>query len=212
MRQMKRVLILCVVFIFLLSLSGCDQAQRLEALDGTWYTVRKADIDTVAEVLQKIDLYEQELALLEDMDLQYCQTVEFREDMHYAFSCDIAASKPFFRVFFQEVFQQLFEQRAALSKLYWADFEGMSQDAFYDFYAQLYMQEDFDALLDYFTGKLMVAESQIMEEGTFSFQSDTLLCTPTQGQAYKIPYQLDESGNLLLIYSNGNELYTHDIP
>lgn len=206
------------LFLFLLALTmvtclftGCDQTEQIAALKGPWYTLRSADAETAESLLLQIDLNEQELALIELPQLQYCQSVDFGSNKAYIFRFETAVSQPFFRAFFREVFQQLYEGRAELSKLYRQNFEEMSQDAFFDFYAQLYMKEDFDTMLDHFALEAGVSD-EILEYGTFFLRNDEIFCADMAGTEKTIRYRLDESGALLLTYANGTELYTHYIP
>lgn len=206
------------LFLFLLALTlvvclftGCDQQEQIAALKGPWYTLRSADADTVQSMLLQIDLNEQELALIEPPELQFCQSVEFGTNKAYMFRFETAVSQPFFRAFYREVFQRLYEGRAALSKLYRQNFEEMSQDAFFAFYAQLYMEEDFQTMLDHFALEAGVND-EILEYGTFFLRNDDIFCTDMESNEKAIRYQLDESGALLLTYANATELYTHQIP
>jgi len=211
-RIKKQILFLLALAMILCLFAGCDQTQRLEALTGSWYTVRSVDAETIESVLLQIDLYEPELALIKEPTLSYCQKAEFRADQTYTFSCDAAASQPFFRSFFLDVFQQLFEGRDALSELYGQDFQSMSQDAFFSYYAQLYMQEDFEALLDYLTADAVLIGDELMESGSFTLRSEELICTDEAGKVKAIRYLTEESGALVLTYHNGSERYTREIP
>lgn len=213
MQRLKKIFAFCMALSLIVCLfAGCDSEQRIAAMNGPWYTVRIADAEVTQALLQQIDLYEQELALLDGVQLRYCQRADFSIEKTYSFRYDRAVSLPFFRSFFRSVFARLFEGRTALNALYDRDFGQMNQDAFYEFYAQIYAQEDFDALIEYLTQDAAIPGSDALESGTFSLRGDKIRCTDAAGNTKTVGYTLLENGTLVLTYADASEEYRRAIP
>lgn len=214
MKIMKRLLALSLSLLLAVTFFGCDTTQqKIEALTGV-YTATVADTEEQAKMLvENVDFYEEEIALLDMTSLECVKLVEFQADKTYRFSFDVDGTMECVRDFYLRAFENLYEGRTALNAVYsdWGvTFDDMTNDEFQAFYAELYEQTDFEALIDAFvetsydTDKL----GEDTETGTYDIVGNRIMCTiDGETEAEGMLYNLS-GDSLKLTYSNAVENYT----
>lgn len=209
--KMKKITVLVLSLVVLAGLlCGCESTQeKMEALSGTWYRVVQDTEEQAQLLLENIDLYEEEIALVDLTGLSYVRTVEFNMDNTYRFAYDVEGCKEYVRSFYLDCFAQLYEGRMALNETYGEDFSMMGEDAFRQFYADLYEYVDFDALIDAFVENAYDYEalSEDIETGTYNIKGEKINCTVTgETEEEYLVYSI-ENDVLTLTYSDAVEAY-----
>lgn len=209
---MKRITkIVCVLLAMLMAMSAlcaCESTEdKYAALAGTWRMVEQDSEEQVMVLLEGIDLYEEEIAVVDKTTLRYAWIYEFDTAGNFRQADDIPATKDCVREFYTGMFQDLYDNRAGLGALYEQDFAAMSQDEFHLFYANLYGFETFDALIDQFVeNAYFYDEWTDYRNGTFTFDGD-LLDIQDGAKTYTLGYKI-EGDTLTISYSDGEEVYT----
>lgn len=212
MKQLKTVvtLLLLTALTFCL-LTGCEtEEDKIQKLSGTWYMTVSDSSDEATALLQSMSFYEEEIAFVDLDSLSYVQYVTLRPDKTYSFGYDIAGTKAQIRSFFTGAFDALYENRAELSALYDTDFKSMDPEQFRAYYADLYVENDFNALLNLFVEEAYAYDEMEApwETGTYSIRDSRILCTVTGNtQQEYLDYSI-ENGTLTLTYLDGTEVYT----
>ncbi len=212
MKLLKRVLFALMAAAMLLSLAACgvSESEKIAELSGVW-TMRRDDTAEQAQMLlENIDFYAEEIALVDLNSLDEVRQVEFTSDKNYSFSYDVDATKACVREFYTGVFQALYDGRDSINGLYTTPFDGMDQATFNLFYASLYSCTTFEELLDRCVENAYNWDSlaEPFETGTYSVKGDKILCTITgQSQAEALGYSIEEN-TLTLTYSNATEVYS----
>ena len=191
--------------------NGCStDAGKAEQLSGTWYTVLETPREQTIALLKNADLFPEEIALAEDIPLTYMQVLEFTADKSYRFYIAADDTLAYVHSYFEAVFDALYEGRETLNNCYGQDFGPMTQEEFQQFYARLYVVNDFDALISqlvtcaYDPAKLDMP----WECGTFTIKAGKLLCTVNgETQPESLGYLL-HGDQLTLYYGNATEIYT----
>lgn len=208
MKLWKRVMVLCLCVVLMAGvLCGCEGGK--EKLLGTWYLLNGDTQKQADYLLEIVDLFPEELELIEPESLQLVKIVEFREDNTYRFAVDSEASQKGVREFYADMFDQLYNGREALSAVYEEDLAAMSQEEFQAFYASVYGESDFDALLESMTQSAYDYEAmgEDFETGTYRVIGSKILCTIT-GQSTEESLEYELEGNVLtLVYLDGQEIY-----
>lgn len=208
--MLKRVLSLCVAAMLLVSLlAGCGSVAKLEALAGTWSTCVDEEDSYILEVLTFLELYEEEIALVETSGMQLVRVVEFHKDLTYSFRYDGEGTRATVRSYLENVFLQLYEKREKLDSLYETSFAMYSQETFLKFYATMYERETFDELLDAMVEEVYDYEAldTPYETGTYRILGDRIYCTKAgETEATYLEYTVTESA-LELVYLEGTEVY-----
>jgi len=213
MKKMHRiVLLLLIVSLVACLFAGCEtEEQKIEKLAGTWTMNVAGDEDQAMTLMENVDLYEEEIALVSSIDeLQYVYTVTFTTGKSYNFAYDGAATKEHVRDFYVDVFDQIFESRAALNEIYEMEFDSMTKEGFLQFYADLYAYDSFDTLLEEFVNNAYDYDEleEPWETGTYNIKGDRINCTITgESEAEYITYELEDDV-LTLTYTDGTEVYT----
>ena len=212
---MKRVTSI-LAFVLVIALTAClfagceSEAEKIEKLAGTWSMLADDTSDEARDLLENSDFYEEEIALADLNCLQYAQKVTFNIDKTYSFAYDVDGTKDCVREFYLNAFEAMYEGRATLSSVYEEDFESMTEEEFQQFYADLYVTDDFDALIDKLTENAYTydAMEEPWETGTYSIKGSKILCTTTgESQAESLGYEID-GNQLTLTYIDGVEVYT----
>lgn len=184
--------------------------RQIEKLAGTYVTVKQFDAVDVEDLLTDYDFYPEEIALADLDSLTMPKYVQFQEDKTYTISYDAEAFKDNVEALFRQTFAAMYNGRDQLCEVYDVDLTAMSEEAFFAFYAELYSQDSFDALIyilteDAFDYNVIAGDT---ETGTFTIEDDKILCTITgQTTAESMGYKLD-GDSLTLTYSNDTEVYT----
>lgn len=211
---MKKMKILLVVLSLVLCagvLCSCQSnEERLAELAGTW-TMRGDDSAEQAQaLLESLEFYEEEIALVDLNSLDDVMTVTFDTEGNYAFAWDAQGIQQCLDEFYRGAFDAIYEGRTTLNEVYDYDFSAVTKEEFFQLYADLYSVSDFDALIDVFVESSYDYESleEPMETGTFTIKGGDLMCTITgETEAEALGYKI-EGDTLTLIYVNGREVYT----
>lgn len=208
---MKKITALILTIVVLAGLlCGCESTQeKMEALSGTWYRVTEDTEEQAQILLENIDLYEEELALVDLTTLTYVKIVEFNMDNTYRFAYDVEGTKDCVRTFYNDCFAQIYEGRAVLNEVYGEDFSMMSEEAFQQFYAELYEYADYEALIDAFVENAYDYEAlaEDIESGTYNIKSNKINCTITGETEQEYLVYSIEDNVLTLTYSDAVEAY-----
>lgn len=206
---MKKVIALLMALVMALSLTACG-FPTMDDLCGTWEMDLQQEADTAQTLLENMEFYPEEIALIDLDSLYFVMIVEFNQDGTYRYAFDVDETKAHVREFFADAIDALYENRASLTDTYGSDITDMTQDEFEEAYAGLFSEESVDALLDYFVEYCMDYEilSEDLESGTFRLVVGTILCT-VEGAAEeeKLDFKIEED-TLTLIYVDGEEVYT----
>ncbi len=210
MKRFTRILVLLVIAALALSLCACGSDKKMELLTGTWSMATSNSEEQAMVLLEAIDLYEEEIAVVDKSAACIVKIVEFSSDKTYRFAYDVDATKVCVREFYIRVFEDLYENRASLASLYEEDITQLGEEDFYLFYAALYGVDSYDALMDKFTGNAYNYESlaENIETGTYKVVGDKILTTITgETEAESLGYKV-EGNTLTLSYTNATEVYT----
>lgn len=184
--------------------------RQIEKLAGTYVTEKQFEAEDVEDLLTDYDFYPEEIALVDLDTLTMPKYVQFLEDKTYTFYYDADAFKANVEALFRQAFAGMYAGRSQLSELYGVDMTAMTEGEFQTFYAELYSQESFDALVsvlteDAYDYSAIAADTEI---GTFTIKEEKILCTINGTTAEEsMGYKL-ENGTLTLTYSNDVEVYT----
>lgn len=213
----KTYRILCLLLVAALSISllaGCMSQEKLDetvhnALRGTWKTEVPCSDETTQALLENIDLYDEEIALLEIAGPKLVKIAAF-EDGTYRFDIDANAVRENVRAFYANAFAVLYENRTELNELYEQTFDDMSQTDFEAYYAELYGYEDVAAMLDDFADNAFDYEAMaVIETGVYTAKAkDVIYCIPNESDASEGTLQFSLGGDALnLRFSDGDEVY-----
>lgn len=204
---MKKIIACVVAVLLVASLAACN-VDYSEALVGTW-VCRVVDTDENKNVLmENMELYEEEIALV-DTTLYTAKTVTFNADMTYSFSEDVQGVKDYLKEFYEGMFQDLYEGRLSLSKCYEVDISLLPEEEFYQFYADLYMAEDYDALITKLVDNTYDYENfKITEQGSYKVSSK-MISFDAEGTENdgNVTYSVKD-GKLTIEYSDATEVYS----
>ena len=206
---MKKVMSLVLALLMLAAmLCACEsKEEKYAALAGTWQMVADDTEEQALVLLEGIDLYEEELAVVDKTTLQYVWIYEFDTAGNFRQADDIEATKECVRAFYAGVFEDLYENRDGLGELYGEDFAAMDQAAFQQFYAELYGKDTYEALLDQFVENAYKWDEWTdYRNGTFTFDGDRLEIEDG-AESYWLEYKI-EGDTLTITYSDGDEVYT----
>lgn len=207
---MKRIISVLLVALMLLSLAACD-FDYAGKLVGTWECQVEESDEQKAALMEQIELYEEEIALV-DSTLYTVKTLTFTEDGTYEFNEDPDGVKMYVRQFFKDVFKDMYEGRAGLASLtddYGVDLSQLSEDEFYAFYAELYGYATLDEMLDGFATEIYDYDSfESNDHGTFTATSKYIDFDATDDELDgSVTYKLTDS-TLTITYSDDTEIYT----
>lgn len=211
---MKKIKILALALALVLCagvLCSCQSnEERMAELAGTW-TMRSDDTAEQAQsLLETVEFYEEEIALVDLNSLDDVMCVTFDTEGNYSFAWDVAGIRQCLKEFYQGAFDALFEGRTSLNEVYDYDFSATTKEEFFQIYADMYGFADINALVDAFVESSYDYESlgEPLETGTFTIKGSDLMCTITgETEAESLGYIIDED-TLTLIYANGREVYT----
>lgn len=184
--------------------------RQIDKLAGTYVTEEQFDAADVEELLTDYDFYPEEIALVDPDGLSISKYVQFTEDKTYTFYYDVDTFKAHVEDMFRDAFADMYAGRDQLSAVYEMDMTAMTEAEFQTFYAELYSQESFDALVSVMTEdayNYSVLEDDT-EVGTFTIDDGKILCTINGTYtAESMGYELKD-GKLTLHFSNKDEVYT----
>lgn len=212
MKRVRNILVLLLIVSMTACLfAGCEsEAEKIEKLAGNWYITIDDTPEEAQALLESLDFFEEEIALVDLHALQYAQVVKFNVDKTYSFALDAEGTKECVREFMQKAFEDMYADRTSLNALYEQDFGSMSEEEFGAFYAYLYEVEDLDTLLDRVANEGYDYDTlcEPWETGTYSIEGNRILCTIT-GEITEeyLGYKIEE-GTLTLTYKDGVEVYS----
>lgn len=211
MKNFKKALVLLLVAALSMALfCGCESTEdKMAALSGTWTMVMPDTAEQAQILLDNIELYPEEIALVDLNSLEQVKSVTFDFGL-YSFGYDVDGTLDCVRDFYLRAFDAMYEGRASLSNSYEADIANMTREEFNQFYAELYSAADFDTMIDLFTDSAYDLDSlaEPFETGTYTIKGNALMCTITgESKAESLPYEI-EGNTLTLHFSNLDETYT----
>jgi len=213
MKTMKSMLTVCLVLVLALSLCGCQtNAQRTEELLGTYSITVPDSEEQILALMESIDAYDAEIALVDMNSLEYVKTLTFTESGAYSYAQDPEGVKACVEAFYEGYFEDLYEGRTMLNAAY-ADmgvaFDDMSRGEFRQFYADLYGFATYEDLLAEFVGGAYdyATLTEPMETGKFRISGSKIYMQASdEFEESQVSYELKE-GKLTIHFSDGTEVY-----
>lgn len=212
MKNFKKSLVLLLVAVMAIGLlCGCESTEeKMAALSGTWTMTIPDTAEQAQILLDNIELYPEEIALVDLNSLEQVKRVTFDMAGNYSFGYDVDGTMECVRQFYLGVFDALYEGRATLNAAYEQEFDNMSRDDFNQFYADLYNAGNYDALIDLFVENAYDADAlaEPFETGTYTIKGKFIMCTITgETEAESLGYTL-EGNTLTLLFADTQEVYT----
>ena len=163
---MKRIVALVLTMILVCAgLNGCDlDLGASDAIIGHWETVRYYTSDSMRRSMEDLDLYAEEIAMMDLSAVGFIDVFEIRDDKTYTITCDAEKSIAMVQQYFRDAFATFYQNRSELDDLYEDDLGSMTESQFQQFYADLYGQTDFDALIELFV--YSITNEEYLLEGT----------------------------------------------
>ena len=209
---MKKLIALAAALMLLCcGLYGCEsESDKIDAIAGHWETVNYYTSDSVYDSLVGLDLYEEEIALLDLSGIGLVDVIEFNTDKTYTITCNVDKSMAMVEQYFRDAFTTFYQNRDELDDCYEDDLSAMTEAEFQQFYVDLYAQESFDALIELFAS-CITDEEHLLEDtetGTYRVLGNKVWCTPEGGsEAEYIVYSV-EGDVLTLTWADGAIEYT----
>ena len=203
---MRKLLCFFLAVLILASLCGCSS----RALDGTWEYRGFYDGEAIMELFVYMDLYEEEIALMDPGAIGYVETVTFREDGTYTIACDVEQSTALAEEYYRNALEAFYENRVDLEQCYGVAFGLMDKDSFFGFYADMYGVEGFEGLVEMLTESTVDPAylAEVAENGTCRITGKRIYWTAEgQGVREYLEYTL-EGDTLILNFYDGEKAYT----
>lgn len=209
---MKRIAALFLALMMIACcFAGCDgEADKVAELTGRWETVSYYTADSVVASFEAMDLYAEEIALLDANAMGLVDVVIFNEDKTYSFTSDSAKSMALVDEYYRNAFATFYANRDQLSEVYGEDLSAMTEEAFYLFYAEMYGVEDFESLIELFVGSAedYAYLDEPVEVGTYRIVSNRIYCTiDGEAEALYITYSIN-GDSLDLVFDESTVTYT----
>ena len=202
---MRKLIGVFLTFLIIVSLCGCSR----RALEGTWEYDGFYDGEAITEMFVYMDLYEEEMALMDPGAIGYVETVTFREDGTYTISCDVERSTALAEEYYRNALDAFFENRIDLEQCYGVSFGLMDRDSFFGFYGEMYGVDGYEGLVAMFTESTVDPEylAQIAESGTYRATGRRIFWNADgQYQSEYLEYSL-EADTLVLHFFDGEKAY-----
>ena len=207
---MRKIAAVFLAAVLLGGLCGCASSSRWnEAICGTWEYVGCYDSEAILEQFVHMDLYEEEIALMDPAGIAYVESITFREDGTYTMACDAAQSMALAEEYYRGVMENFYEHREELEPCYGMSFGLMDRESFFRFYADLYGVADYDALIDMFTESTVDPEylAEGEENGAFRITARRIYCViDGEEKEQYVRYWL-ENDTLTLRFYQGDKSY-----
>ena len=207
---MKRILALVLSSLLLLSLVACDFDYQGKIV-GTWICRKLDTNETKESLMDAIDLYDEEKALVTG-PLYTAKVVCFKDDGSYYFTEDPDGVKQYVRDFYKQMFAQMYAGRASLvttSAEYGTDLSQLTEEEFYKFYADLYSYASFEALLNGLAENVYDYDNfEPYERGTYTVGSKKINFDATTDADDGVAEYKVDGDKLTITYSDGSETYT----
>ena len=211
--ERKKIIALLLACVMLVSLCGCGLlGPDLEPLYGTWTLVEYLDEDTALTMLESLDFYESEIALADLTSVGLVKYATFSEDGNYSLIYNEEESRQLMHNYFDQLITTLYEGRDALVLDYGNEIKDLTEEEFKQGYAELFGLSTYDELLAMYVENCFDYSvlQDASETGTFEggHAQDEILCkVGGVGEEEVLRFSL-ENGELHLIYSDGEEVYT----
>lgn len=221
----KLIALLLVAALTAALFAGCGTSQAVldtknaELCAGKWLTIEDDSEEQAQILLDNIDLYEEEIALVDLTTLQYGCILEYNLDGTYRQYISAEHTKSCVRDFYEDAFAAMYAGRDSLAGLYeGTDLSAMTEEEFQLFYAELYGYEDFAELISYFAENAYDYSSlENLESGTFTVEEEDSIYIVRDADAIDLQSLGDnsgsvtftiENGTLTLVYSDDTVVYT----
>lgn len=208
---MRRILALVLALLMLGCLCGCGSDEdKSDQIIGQWETVVYYDSASIEELLVTMDFYEEEIALMDTSGVGFVDVVSLNEDGTYSMYCDVNRSVALAEEYYRTAMVKFYDSRDILDEVYSAGFTSMDQEGFFNFYAGMYGQESYDALIDLFVSCTVDRDvlNDTLENGTYVTEGNRIYFTTDGGtEAEYVSYAVD-SNNLILSFDDGKIYYT----
>ncbi len=214
---MKKKLLSWLVSIVVIALLAGGRAviseiitnSRIDDLAGTWRTYeqeldREQSNDTVTQLLENWDFYQEELELAADVKLKLPIALELGESRRYSIHIDGDSFRTCVCEMFDEVLDALYDGRENLVESYGEVVMTMTRDEFRQAYAEMYELASDSELIAAFADTAYDYEevSEAVETGTYTVKGKKILFTITgESEAEYVAYQLS-GDSLTLTYSD----------
>ena len=176
---------------------------KINKLAGTYYCQYHVEAESAKKILVNNDFYDEEIALADLNSLYMPRYIEFDTDKNYSFYVDATGYRSNVMAFFRQTFDRMYDNRSQLSGLYDVDLVSMSRDDFLNFYAGLYNQTSFDALIELLATTYDYDDLGSVERGTYTVKGNDIL-TRVGGFATEESIGYKISGDTLtLTFENG---------
>lgn len=211
---MKKIIAFTLVLILLCcGLAGCEtEADKIAAIAGHWETVNYYTSDSVSESLVNLDLYEEEIAMMDPGAIGIVDVIEFNEDKTYTITCNPEKSIAMVEEYFRNAFATFYQNRDQLAGCYTDDLSAMTEAEFQQFYADLYGQTNFDALIEMFVFSITDEDHLLQgtETGTYRIVGERIYFKTTgASEEEHITYSVN-GDELTLNFANETEIYNKD--
>lgn len=220
----KLIALLLVAALSAALFAGCGTSQAVldaknaELCAGKWLTIEDDSEEQAQILLENIDLYEEEIALVDLTCLQYGCILEYNLAGTYRQYISEEHTKSCVRDFYEEAFAAMYAGRDSLAGLYEADLSAMTEEEFQLFYADLYGYETYAELITQFTDAAYdYSGMEDLESGTFTVEEEDSIYIVRDADATDLQSLGDnsgsvtftiENGTLTLVYSDATVSYT----
>lgn len=204
-------LVLAAVLVLCLCLTACSNSskEKMDALAGTYTMTYTESEEWFDELMDSIDAYDEEIALVDKSTLKAVQTVTFDAQGNYSFSDDAEGTRACVRSFYEGYFDALYAGRTTLNAKYEKTFDNMTLAEFRQFFAETYNCENYEALLTTITNNAHQYDNMAdpWETGTYTIRANRIYFTISgEKEAEFITYTLT-GDTLTLTYSDGEQVY-----
>lgn len=211
MKQRKWAIWAIIFVMAAAMLSGCgsSKADKMEALAGTWSSSTKVESESVREILESLDFYEEEIQLIDLTSMRYVHNLTFTPEQTYEFSYDVVGTKSGVYAFFSQAFHDMYENRTALNDTYLVDFGSMSEAEFQQYYADLYEAGTFSALISGFVEESFFYDQMgVYDSGKFDIVGNKIdFETSSAGEVGQSSYEINGE-TLAIAFAEGKITYT----
>ena len=219
MKKQTRILACLLVIVLTATLfTGCQskkallEAKTQELCAGKWLTITEDVEEQAVILLENIDMYEEEIAVVDTKSLQYARIIEYSVNGTYRQYISVEHTKACVRNFYKSAFDALYANRADLDDLYDADLAEMTEEEFQLYYTDLYGYDDFSVMIDYFADIAYDYAWEDLESGTFTVTEENTISIlrdeDTEDTSGNVTFKI-ENDTLTLIYSDTTVIYTN---
>ncbi len=215
MKKFAKIIALVMVAVLALSFGACESnADKMAALVGTYHEVYTYPEEDVKELLTDyLEAYDAEIALADLTSYKEVYVAKFDADGNYYLNIDADATIDYVEDFYDGYFTALYEGRTTLNDAYSAygiTFDEMTEDEFKQFFAEMYSQEDYAALIEYLVDAdyYYGLEEEYEDAGTYTIRNGKIYCKENgASEEETLGYNL-EGDTLTLYFSDSTDIYT----